>query len=182
MFFACIFFPSVLRREREKECLSSYSPEWSASEPSSVLHSYAQNYGFSFPGTIENDIHILSYYYSPPFFFFFLLEQIYFFHHIVSDVFTWLGWSYAFLVRISQKRSVLLCALYRGYRVLDSIISGDVNFNHLCDVVYARFIHCERTVFSFCVGKYLGEVNPMRYNCFFLLSFFFSFKIYLNSS
>lgn len=43
--------------------------------------------------------------------------------------------------------------------------TGEVNFDHLFDVVCARFINCEVSVFALCVGEYLGEETwaPYKY-------------------
>lgn len=39
------------------------------------------------------------------------------------------------------------------------IITGDINFDNVVDVMYGRFIYCKVTVFAFCIDKYLRGRN-----------------------
>lgn len=90
------------------------------------------------------------------FLFFIFREKLSLFRLIISDVFTGLNWSYVFLIRISQNKCFFF--LYNIQELQKVNVAVDnVNLDHFCTVVYARFIHCKVTVFAFFNGKHVGE-------------------------
>lgn len=41
--------------------------------------------------------------------------------------------------------------------MLTHLITGDVHFDYLVNVMFVRFLHCKVIIFSFAINKYLME-------------------------
>lgn len=55
-------------------------------------------------------------------------------------------------------KSDVLSFFVSGYMKLISLIAGDVDLDHLVEMV-TKFLHCKVTIFLFIIKKYLGGEN-----------------------
>lgn len=79
----------------------------------------------------------------------------------LSDVFSWLGWGHAILVRISKKWYCTLLSVFYHRGQGANVITGDINLDHLVKVS-AGFLHCKVMTFPLIINKDLGE-EPLDY-------------------